>query len=113
MIEIWLIDDLVFDDLLMIYWWIIDYLWLSDNWLMIRLQLIDDWLLMDRLIDWWLIEDLLMIDWGFIDDFWWLIDDFWWLIEDWLMAYLSLMRWPYHSFDCVLYSLQDPCLFFF
>ena len=36
MMDWWLIDDLMFYDLMMIYWWLID------DWLMI-----DDWLLID------------------------------------------------------------------
>ena len=73
--------------------------WLNDDWMMI------DWLV----IDWWLFDDWLMIDWWLIDD--WLVDDLlmidWWLIDDWLMTDWWLMGWPYHSFDCVSLSMSS------
>ena len=66
--------------------------WLNDDWMMIDWLVIDWWLFDD-----WLIDDLLMINW-------WLIG--WWLIDDWLMTDWWLMGWPYHSFDCVSFSEQ-------
>ena len=55
--------------------------------------MIDWWFIDDLLmIYWWLIDDWLMIDWLLLD--WWLIDDSWWLIDDWLMIYLLYIdRW--------------------
>ena len=55
MIDLWLIDWILIDDLLTNYFWIInDWLiidwWLHDWWLMIEWWSIDDWYLIDLLI---------------------------------------------------------------
>ena len=67
------------------------YWWLMKDLLTIDWWLIDDWKMVD--CD-WLIIDWRMINWWLNDDWltinWWLIND--WLIDDWLMILLWLIN---------------------